>query len=157
MDYYLQLLLEGVKEHPYWTILAISVLEGRYTSIAVGALMAKGYDINPVVAYVIFTGMCIAGDMVFYYAGRTGHSILKFLIKKSWWDKINRFSDGKMMGTLLFLLITGKIAGGSKPFIIASGMAKMKLATFCWATVPYSIGSYIVTIAIGYFFGQFIF
>lgn len=156
MDYmalYVQL-REGIEAHPYLTIIAVSVVEARVTSVFAGMFVAQGY-VNPIIAYVIFIVMCFLGDTLYYFLGRTGHAGARFLHRKKW-HRLAWVRE-KMNGSLPWALVIGKVSGiASKPAIVAAGIGKMPFAQFCRITTPCTLVMFLVYMTLGYFFGQII-
>ena len=153
MDY--AQLLEGIKAHPYLTIITASVIKGQPVAVVAGALVAQGY-VNPITAYCIFVVMDFLGDTLYYFFGRAGHLGGKFFMRKSWQKKLGRLHEGwgKNLPKALWI---GKISiVGSKPVIFAAGAAKMPLLKFWGITLPCTLVLFILCMAIGYFFGQWI-
>ncbi|MFA6076977.1 MAG: hypothetical protein WC735_02790 [Candidatus Paceibacterota bacterium] len=146
--------MEGIKAHPYWTIITFSVIEGRLTAIAVGAFVAQGY-VNPIVAYSIFVTMGVLGDMFYYFVGRVGNRVCSFFIRKSWRDRIGQFK-GEWNKNLPRAIVASKVLVGSKPVIIVAGMTKMSLPKFMRIIVVWTLVIYLVCMLLGYFFGHLI-
>ena len=154
MDY--TQLLDGIKVHPYVTIITATVVSGRITAVVVGAFVAKGY-INPFIAYCIFVTMDILGDTLYHLFGRMGHLGGTFLIRKSWQKKLSRLNQrfGNNFTKMLFFV---KVTGiGSKPTIVGTGIVKMPLPKFYSITAPCTLALFVLYMAVGYFFGQWIF
>src|SRR3989344_2844803 len=129
-------LLEGVKAHPYATVIAASVVNGRVTAMFVGAFVAQGY-INPIIPYIIFVVMDVLGDMLYYSLGRIGNIGGKIIIRKNWQKRLSQFNDKKLKNNFPKALLLAKVSAiGSKPVIVAAGMGKMPLAKFLGVTVP---------------------
>ncbi|MEK7539331.1 MAG: VTT domain-containing protein [Patescibacteria group bacterium] len=147
-------LLEGIKAHPYTTIVAASVVNARITAVFVGAFVAQGY-INPFIAYIIFIVMGISGDMLYYFFGRIGHLGGVLLIKNSWQNKLSQLDD-KWRKNFPKAILIGKTTAGSKPVIFVAGVAKMPLLKFLSIIVPCTLVLYLLYMSIGYFFGQWI-
>lgn len=142
--------LEAIKAHPYATIVTVSILEGKLTSVMAAAFAAKGH-LNIFIAYAIFCIMTIVGNIVFYYLGYSGRKTGKIL-RKSWIESLSVF-HGKLERRLPFALVTVSFIGkGAKPVIFLAGVSKMpfpKFLTIICVCTPISYGVYM---SIGYFF-----
>lgn len=151
----LQFMLDGMKDHPYMTIISAAIWQGRVTAIFAGAFIAQGY-VNPVMTYIIFVVMDISGDFLYYRAGRVGGHLARLFIKKSWSKKKKSGRVGQALERGLPLgLFIAKVTGVlSKPVIVAVGAAKMPLPKFWGITVPCTLISFVIYLAIGYLFGQ---
>ena len=153
----IEFLVNGIRSHPYITIWIVSTVEGRVSSFLTGMLAAEGY-LNPLGAYAIFVPMCIAGDVLFYFLGRTGGIAGTCLSRKSWWPKFRPSNAERIRQSLPRALIVAKITGiASKPTILLAGMVHMPLAHFCRITIPCTLILYFVYISVGYFLGRCIF
>ena len=121
----------------------------------IGALTVQGY-INPVIAYVIFVTMDVLGDALYYCFGRVGFLGGKFLIKESWRKTLSRL-NGELEKNIVKALFIGKIlAIGSKPIIVAAGIAKMPLRKFLSITVPCTLVLFLLYMSAGHFLGEWI-
>ncbi len=137
------------------TIIMASVINGRATALVVGALVGQGF-LNPIVAYFIFVTMDILGDILYYSFGRIGQLSGTFLVKKSWREKLDQLNGG-LKKNLSKALFFGKISMvGSKPIIVAAGIAKMPLVKFLGINVSCTLVLFVVYMLIGYLFSQWI-
>src|SRR5690348_2183796 len=100
---------EHIEAHPYATIMALSMVNGRIAAFAVGPFISLGY-INPFIAYLIFTVMDFLGDTLYFLAGRLGHIGGRFLIKEKWHGKLSELC-GKTEAVMLRILFWGKVSG----------------------------------------------
>ncbi len=155
MDY-IQL-LEGIKAHPYATLIAASVVQGRITALLIGAFVAQGGDINLIIAYSIFVVMDILGDTLYYFFGRIGHIGGTLLIRKSWQRKLN-WLNLKFQGNLIKIIFFVKATGiCSKPGMVLAGTTKMPLQKFWGITVPCTLVLFLLYMVVGFFLVQRIF
>ena len=155
-------LVDGLRAHPYAVIVTSAFFEGRFTALVVGAFfsMEGGESINLFITYGIFVVMDILGDALYYSLGRVGYlGGKKFFLKRtSWSRKVDQLLSRKgLQRSLVGALLLSKIAPvGSKPAIFAAGVAKMPLPRFFGIVVPCVLVSFVIYMAVGYFFWQWI-
>lgn len=146
-------LLELVKEHPYVAVVTAAVAEGRITAIMVGGFSSQGY-LNPFIAYAIFSVMSILGDTIFYLLGRFGNSQIS---KTRWQPKMDKV-NGRLTKGLKTAIWIGKFSGiGSKPIILAAGIAKMPLLKFYGVIISCTLVMFAIYVGIGYFCAEWFF
>lgn len=145
-------LIDGVRTHPYITIVLASVVNGRVTAVVAGAAAAQGI-LNPFLAYGIFVAMDILGDTLYYCFGRVGHLMGNcFMRKIGWHDKFDKINPGFVASLPKAILIAKMTMIASKPVVITAGIAKLPFHKFYGVVTPCTLVLCVLYIVVGYLF-----
>lgn len=143
-----------LQQHEYAFLFVISIIEGPITDVIAAFLAAKGF-LNIFVVYWVVVAGDLAGDVLFYCAGRLGR------IKKI--EKFARFL-GVRAGTFKKLetyfeyhgykaILVAKFTQTGGLVLPAAGMAKMPIGPFFWYNLLGALPKALFFVVIGYYFG----
>ncbi len=142
--------------YKYVALFPLAVIEGPIITVITGFFSSLGY-INFFLAYVVIVSGDLAGDVIYYLAGRFGGR--KFVDK---WGKYLGIGENqieslekqfaKRGSKLLFI---GKMSHGvGGAFLVAAGMIKMPFDKFLSANFLATLLKSAILLLIGYYFGH---
>jgi len=141
-------------QYKYQAIFPIAVAEGPIITIVSGFLVSRGHlDLWPALMIVFFAD--IISDSVFYFIGKGGRYMIKYLkflhISE---ERIRRIENQFAYAPWKTMMLAKVSYGLGAVFMIASGASQMSFKDFLKYILGLNFVRSSILLAIGYYFGR---
>jgi len=150
----LQAIIQFFIQYKYLAIFPIALTEGPIITIISGFLVSRGIlQLFPALL-IVFLGDIIS-DSVFYFIGKGGRYMVKYLkFERIPEERIAKL-ENQFKRAPWKTMILGKLSYGlGTVFMIASGASRMPLRNFLEYIFPLNLVRSSILLAIGYYFGR---
>ncbi|MCA9364500.1 MAG: DedA family protein [Candidatus Moranbacteria bacterium] len=142
--------------HGYWIMFVLMYVEGPFTTLVAGFLVASG-TFNIFVVFLLSVLGDVLGDIVFYFIGRYGG--MRFVKR---WGKYIGMSEKTVHRAEQFftrhggktIFLVKSTTGLCMMTFITAGIVKMKIEKFLFYTILGGLLWSGIMVTIGYFFGN---
>jgi len=147
---------EWLMVYKYLLLFPITIVEGPIITVIAGFLVSIGV-FNFFITYVIVVVGDVAGDVMWYFVGKSGRK--RFLSKYGKFfgvsevriQKLEHFFGKHTKKTLVFGKFTQAFGF---PILLAAGAARVNLRTFIFTNLFASIPKCLILLFAGFYFGQ---